>query len=93
MVMDSLASDALRSGYPSAWEIDAVLADGGTVHIRPIRPGDASAHRAFFARQSKQSVYFRFFGPRTELTDREVTRFTTVDNTIAWRSSPSSART
>ncbi len=65
--------------YPSAWAIDAVLADGGTVHVRPIRPDDSSAHRAFFARQSEQSVYFRFFGPRSELTDREVTHFTTVD--------------
>ncbi len=65
--------------YPSAWAIDAILADGGTVHIRPIRPDDASAHRAFFARQSDQSVYFRFFGPRSELSDREVTHFTTVD--------------
>jgi acetyl coenzyme A synthetase (ADP forming)-like protein len=65
--------------YPSAWAIDAVLADGGTVHIRPIRPDDATAHRAFFARQSEQSVYFRFFGPRSELSDREVAHFTTVD--------------
>ncbi|MFI5285389.1 MAG: GNAT family N-acetyltransferase [Candidatus Dormibacteria bacterium] len=72
-------SDANPHGYPSAWAIDAVLADGGTVHIRPIRPDDASAHRAFFARQSEQSVYFRFFGPRSELSDREVTHFTTVD--------------
>ena len=38
-----------------------------------------SAHRAFFAHQSKQSVYFRFFGPRSALTDSEVTHFTTVD--------------
>jgi acetyl coenzyme A synthetase (ADP forming)-like protein len=59
--------------------MDAVLADGGTVHIRPIRPDDAAAHRAFFASQSPQSVYFRFFGPRSALTDSEVIRFTTVD--------------
>jgi len=64
---------------PSAWAINAVLADGGSVHIRPIKPGDATAHRVFFARQSKQSVYFRFFGPRSELTDLEVSHFTTVD--------------
>ncbi len=69
----------LPSGYPTAWAMDAVLADGGTVHVRPIRPDDAAAHRAFFARQSPQSVYFRFFGPRSALTDSEVTRFTTVD--------------
>ena len=73
------ASEPVAPGYPAAWAMDAVLADGGTVHIRPIRPDDAAAHRAFFSRQSAQSVYFRFFGPRTELTDREVTRFTTVD--------------
>jgi len=69
----------LPPGYPAVWAIDAVLADGGTVHVRPIRPDDAAAHRAFFANQSPQSVYFRFFGQRTELSDREVTRFTTVD--------------
>jgi len=69
----------LPAGYPSAWAVDAVLADGGTVHVRPIRPDDADAHRSFFTRLSPQSVYFRFFGPRSELTDHEVTRFTTVD--------------
>lgn len=78
-IADRSESDTLPEGYPSAWEIDAVLADGGTVHIRPIRSDDAGAHRAFFARQSKQSVYNRFFGPRKELTDYEVARFTTVD--------------
>jgi RimJ/RimL family protein N-acetyltransferase len=49
------------------------------VHVRPIRPDDAEAHRAFFAHQPEQSVYFRFFGHRSALTDREVTHFTTVD--------------
>ena len=72
-------STSLPPDYPSAWAIDAILTDGGTVHIRPIRPDDADAHRAFFAHQSEQSVYFRFFGPRSALSDREVTHFTTVD--------------
>ena len=72
-------SASLPPDYPSDWAIDAVLTDGGTVHIRPIRPDDADAHRAFFAHQSEQSVYFRFFGPRSALSDREVTHFTSVD--------------
>jgi acetyl coenzyme A synthetase (ADP forming)-like protein len=72
-------SEAAPGLYPSAWAIDAVLSDGGTIHVRPIRPDDAPAHRAFFAALSKESVYFRFFGPRFELSDAEVTRFTTVD--------------
>ncbi len=65
--------------YPAAWAVDAVLADGSTVHIRPIRPDDAPAHRAFFAHQSAESVYNRFFTPRRELNDSEVIHFTTVD--------------
>ncbi|GII91777.1 bifunctional acetate--CoA ligase family protein/GNAT family N-acetyltransferase [Sinosporangium siamense] len=65
--------------YPAHWEADVVLADGGTAHVRPIRPADADRMRAFYARLSDESIYFRFFGPRPELSDREVTRFTTVD--------------
>ena len=26
--------------FPTGWVLDAVLADGGTVHIRPIRPDE-----------------------------------------------------
>src|SRR5579864_7723887 len=71
--------EARPTGYPAELETDALLADGGLVHVRPIRPSDADAHRAFFAHQSEQSVYFRFFGHRSALTDREVTHFTSVD--------------
>ena len=42
--------------YPAHWEVDAVLSDGGAVHIRPIRPDDAVADRAFFSKLSPQSV-------------------------------------
>ena len=31
---------------PSPWDADVVLADGGTVHVRPIRPDDADAFGA-----------------------------------------------
>lgn len=78
-IADRSESEALPAGYPSAWDVDVVLTDGGAVHIRPIRSDDAGAHRAFFARQSKQSVYNQFFGPRKELSEREVAHFTTVD--------------
>ncbi len=71
--------EALPHDYPAAWAVDAVLADGGTVHIRPIRPDDAPAHRAFFSRQSKESIHLRFFSSKRELSDAEVEHFTTVD--------------
>ncbi|MEV5407392.1 GNAT family N-acetyltransferase [Thermopolyspora sp. NPDC052614] len=65
--------------YPAHWEADVVLADGGTAHIRPIRPEDGDLLRAFYSRLSAESIYFRFFGPRPRLSDREVTWFTHVD--------------
>jgi acetyl coenzyme A synthetase (ADP forming)-like protein len=72
-------TEAPPHDYPSDWVFDAVLTDGGTVHMRPIRPDDAPAHRDFFAHQSRESVHFRFFGEKSELSEAEVTRFTTVD--------------
>ena len=67
------------AGYPKAWEIDAVLADGGAVSIRPIRPSDAAAHRRFIEGLSAETMYSRFFSHRRELSDAETERFVTVD--------------
>ena len=63
--------------YPEHWETDAVLADGGTVHLRPITPADADGLVEFHAGLSDRTIYFRFFSPRPRLTPREVQRFTT----------------
>ncbi len=65
---------------PSHWECDAVLADGGLVHVRPIRPSDASALVAFHAGLSPETVRYRFFATHPVLSDAEVERFTTVDH-------------
>ncbi|MFP5327889.1 MAG: GNAT family N-acetyltransferase, partial [Acidimicrobiia bacterium] len=65
--------------YPSGWAADVVLSDGGTAHLRPIRPDDASALVEFHSRLSSDTVYFRFFSPHPTLTNAEVERFTTVD--------------
>lgn len=69
----------VEAQYPAHWEADVVLADGGTAHVRPIRPADADRLRAFYSRLSAESIYFRFFGPRPRLSDRDVERFTNVD--------------
>ncbi|MGE3619453.1 MAG: GNAT family N-acetyltransferase [Acidimicrobiia bacterium] len=66
-------------GYPATWEADVVLSDGGTVRVRPIRPDDGDRIRQFHARQSPESIYFRFFSPRPELSDADVEHFTNVD--------------
>lgn len=56
-----------------------VLSDGTTTQVRPIEPGDGDAIRAFHERQSRESIYFRFFSPRPRLSDDEVRHLTTVD--------------
>lgn len=63
-----------------AWaEVDVVLADGGVVHLRPIRPDDGERLLAFHARLSPESRQMRFFTRQLTLSDREVERFTHVD--------------
>jgi acyl-CoA synthetase (NDP forming)/RimJ/RimL family protein N-acetyltransferase len=74
-----------RSGGPVAvdparWEADVVLRDGSVGHVRPIRPDDADGIRTFHAGQSDESIYLRFFAPIRELSERDVYRFTNVDN-------------
>ncbi|MEU6709859.1 GNAT family N-acetyltransferase [Nonomuraea sp. NPDC046802] len=71
--------ETVEAPYPAHWEADVVLADGGTAHVRPIKPADADRLRSFYSRLSDESIYFRFFGPRPRLSDREVERFTNVD--------------
>ena len=60
-------------------EVDVVLADGGVVHLRPIRPGDGEGLLAFHARLSPETRLMRFFTKQPTLSDREVERFTHVD--------------
>jgi acyl-CoA synthetase (NDP forming)/RimJ/RimL family protein N-acetyltransferase len=69
----------LPTAYPAEWDADVVLADGGTVRIRPIRPDDGPRLVAFHSLQSPESIYFRYFSPHPHLTDREVEHLTHVD--------------
>ncbi|HZQ27113.1 MAG TPA: GNAT family N-acetyltransferase [Acidimicrobiales bacterium] len=65
--------------YPAQWEADVVMADGGTVHVRPIRPDDADRLRSLHQRLSAETIYLRFFSPIPTLSDAMVERFTNVD--------------
>jgi len=69
----------LPEGYPARWDADVVLATGGTVHIRPILPDDGPLIYAFHARQSPESIYFRYFTAHPTLSEREVEQLTHVD--------------
>ena len=66
-------------GYPTEWEADVLLTDGGVARLRPIRPSDAQLLVEFYDRVSPESKYLRFFAPYPRLSARDVARFTQVD--------------
>lgn len=65
--------------YPTHWEADVVLRDGGTAQICPITPDDGQRLVDFYERVSDESKYYRFFAPYPRLSDRDVHRFTHHD--------------
>ena len=62
------------------WEADVLLKDGRVAQLRPILESDADRFVEFYSRVSEQSKYFRFFAPYPTLSEKDITRFTTVDN-------------
>ena len=61
------------------WESDVILSDGGTVHVRPIRPDDGARILSLHERLSKESKYLRFFSPMPNLAPSLLDRFVNVD--------------
>lgn len=57
----------MPDAYPAQREADAVLRDGSTVHLRPVRPDDVAALRDFFASLDPTSQAFRFFSGAVDL--------------------------
>ncbi|EFC82121.1 GNAT family N-acetyltransferase [Parafrankia sp. EUN1f] len=68
--------------YPAHWEADVILSDGGTAHIRPIRPADGELLRPFWSRLSTRTIYFRYFNVRRGLSDADIARTTNVDQRV-----------
>jgi acetyl coenzyme A synthetase (ADP forming)-like protein len=67
------------SEYPTQWESDVVLTDGGTVRVRPVRADDEPRVLALYERLSDESVYLRFFSPVPRPTAVQLERLTNVD--------------
>lgn len=59
--------------------VELRLRDGRTVHVRPVRPGDAAAVQTFVRGLSDATRRLRFFAPIRELTPPMLTRLTEVD--------------
>lgn len=64
---------------PSHYAVDELLRDGGSIHIRAIRPDDKQRLMEHFSRLSPRSIYFRFFQAKSRLTDEELRYFTELD--------------
>lgn len=55
------------------------LRDGQRVEIRAQRPVDRDAIAAAFRRLSPETIYRRFFGPRTGFTEKEIAFYLDLD--------------
>ena len=64
---------------PPKLDCDALLLDGSTVHVRPIRPDDGERLVAFHSTLSPESIYLRFFSAHPSLRPDEIHRFTHID--------------
>jgi acetyl coenzyme A synthetase (ADP forming)-like protein len=64
--------------YPEHRKVDVTLRDGSTVHVRPIRPADRPALKAFLKDLSDDSRAFRFFTGAADL-DRAAASAADVD--------------
>lgn len=64
--------------YPRELE-EQIEFDGRLITLRPIRPADEPAHRAFFQELSSEDIQFRFFDLLREPVQTELARFTQID--------------
>jgi RimJ/RimL family protein N-acetyltransferase len=59
--------------------VEHVLRNGTRVTVRAVRPDDRARLAAAFERLDRESVYTRFFGYKSELTDPELGRVASMD--------------
>ena len=75
---DQATQDTVLS-YPAAWVELVELPDGQAVKIRPIRPQDARILRAAFKYLSTQTIFLRFHGSVTQLSEAQARSYAEVD--------------
>src|ERR1700732_2197149 len=61
------------------YSAEEVLRDGGSIHVRALRPNDRERLLEHFKGLSQQSVYHRFFGLKRSMSDAELVRLTQLD--------------
>ena len=63
-----------------------MLADGGTVHVRPITVADADELVAFHDARPPRRIYYRYFSAKSGLTETS----SSASRTSTWRTAPGS---
>jgi acetate---CoA ligase (ADP-forming) len=61
------------------YNVEEILRDGGSIHIRALRPNDRERLLQHFKGLSQDSIYHRFFGLKRTMTDEELVRLTKLD--------------
>jgi acetyl coenzyme A synthetase (ADP forming)-like protein len=61
------------------YAVEEILRDGGSIHVRAIRPDDRERLAEHFHRLSERSVRFRFMGMKRELSEGDLDYFTRPD--------------
>ena len=61
------------------YSAEEVLRDGGSIHVRALRPDDRERLLHHFKSLSQDSIYHRFFGLKRTLSDEELVRLTKLD--------------
>jgi GNAT superfamily N-acetyltransferase len=69
----------LPGQFPEELEADVEVANGATLHLRPIRCSDAGKLVEFHTHLSSDSIYRRYFSLHPVLSTTEVRHFTQVD--------------
>lgn len=64
---------------PKAYIFKETLKDGTPVVLRATRPEDSAGIREAFRKLERETVYTRFFGPKSELSDTDLKRLTSTD--------------
>ena len=80
VIADIVPDPGEGAPWPPHWAADVVVADGGTVHVAPVRPRDADAVVAFHGALSDRTRYLRYFSAYPRIPDKDLVRFTTVDH-------------
>ncbi len=65
--------------YPKELERRVTLKDGSSALLRPIRPEDEAAHKAFDQSLSKEDRYRRFFGELPQFNHEQLAKMTQID--------------